>query len=86
MSVARNMPRAGYVDKTPIMLPGVDSIDVTRMGDELLGLNHDTFASNRSLIDDIGLVLDGVRPPNKRLRQIRPVPIDPPTKYWEFAP
>jgi esterase/lipase superfamily enzyme len=86
MKVARDRPRAGYVDGKPLVLPGMDSIDVTRMGDELFGLNHDTFASNRSLIDDLGLLLDGVRPPNKRLRQIRPVPLNPPPEYWEFAP
>ncbi|MET4072645.1 esterase/lipase superfamily enzyme [Bradyrhizobium sp. S3.2.6] len=86
MRVARGTPRAGYVDGKPLVLPGIDTIDVTSMGDELLGLNHDTFASNRSLIDDIGLLLDGVRPPNRRLRQIRPVPEDPPTEYWKFVP
>ncbi|KGJ63581.1 esterase/lipase superfamily enzyme [Bradyrhizobium huanghuaihaiense] len=87
MKAARNVPRAGYVYGKPLTLPGIDSIDVTRMGDELFGLNHDTFATNRSLIDDMGLLLDGVRPPNKRLRQIIPVPANPPPpKYWEFAP
>jgi esterase/lipase superfamily enzyme len=87
MAARGGKPRAGFVpDGKPILMRGIDSIDVSALGGEIFGLNHDVFASNRSLIDDIGLVLDG-RAPDQRLRELRPVPINPPPpKYWQFAP
>jgi esterase/lipase superfamily enzyme len=69
-------PRAGDAPPQagPIVVSGVDTIDVSVFGSELFGINHDTFASNRSLIDDIGHVLRGERPPHVRTPQIRGVP------------
>lgn len=81
-------PRAGDVPpEGPLVVPNVETIDVTAVGDELFGLNHDTFAAQRSLIDDIGrLILRGDRPPNLRSPQIRSMPlgIEPP-RYWRYA-
>jgi esterase/lipase superfamily enzyme len=73
---AAGKPRAGDVfNGGPILIPNIESIDVSAIGDEMFGLNHNVFASNRSLIDDIGrLVLSGVRPPDQRSPQIRCVP------------
>jgi esterase/lipase superfamily enzyme len=82
-------PRAGDVFKgSPILLPNIESIDVSAIGDEMFGLNHNVFASNRSLIDDIGrLVLSGARPPDQRSPQIRCVPEGMiPPHYWRYAP
>ncbi len=63
--------------------PAWSSIDMSAMGDEMFGLNHNTFAANRSLIDDLFILLTkGERSP--RLRQIRGVPEVGP-KYWRFA-
>jgi len=80
-------PRAGDVFPTgPIVTKNIDSIDVSVLGDEIFGLNHSTFASNRSLIDDIGrLIGTGQRPPNVRSNQIRAVP-EPPSsaRYWRY--
>jgi esterase/lipase superfamily enzyme len=82
-------PRAGdLVNGSPILAPGVDAIDVSAIGSEELGIeNHDTFATKRSVIDDIKLVLAGVRPPTSRLSEIRGVPegASNPT-YWRYAP
>jgi esterase/lipase superfamily enzyme len=87
MAASGGSSRAGFVsDGKPLLMGGVDSIDVSALGGELFGLNHDVFASNRALIDDIGLILEG-RTPDKRLREIRPVPeTPPPPEYWRFAP
>jgi esterase/lipase superfamily enzyme len=86
---AAGKPRAGDVfNGGPILLPNIESIDVSTIGAEMFGLNHNVFASNRSLIDDIGrLVLSGVRPPDQRSPQIRCVPegIIPP-HYWRYVP
>jgi len=83
-SLAGGIPRAGDVGESgPILLPGLESIDMSAMGDEMFGLNHNTFAANRSLIDDLFILLTkGERSP--RLRQIRGVPEVGP-KYWRFA-
>jgi esterase/lipase superfamily enzyme len=81
--------RAGDVENgKPVVAAGVDAIDVSAIGSEVLGLkDHDMFAEKRSLIDDIRLVLQGIRPPNNRLAEIRGMPegVDRPT-FWRYAP
>lgn len=81
-----SFPRAGDVPAAgPIILPKLDTIDVTAIGDEFLGLNHTEFATNRSLIDDIKLLIEERRI-SPRLAQIRPAPEAPqPRTYWRFA-
>ncbi len=86
---AAGKPRAGDVfGGGPILLLSIESIDVSAIGDEMFGLNHNVFADNRSLIDDIGrLVLNGTRPPDQRSPQIRCVPEGiPPPHYWRYVP
>jgi esterase/lipase superfamily enzyme len=85
--IAGNIFRAGDVPvEGPIVLPGLETIDVTAMGAEMFGLNHDTFASDRSLIDDIGLLISERRHA-PRLSQIRQVPEKPSSpRYWRYAP
>jgi esterase/lipase superfamily enzyme len=81
-------PRAGDVlGGLPTIVEGVDAIDVTAVGNEILGTDHDTFASKRSLINDIGLVLQGKRPPNSRLAEIRGMPEGAAKpSFWRYAP
>jgi hypothetical protein len=51
----------------PVIAKGLDTIDVSSIGDELFGLNHDVFATKLPLIDEIGrVILSGTRPPNVR--------------------
>lgn len=79
-------PRAGDVPaEGPIVLQDLDTIDVSNIGDEFLGLNHSEFATNRDVINDIRpLILEGKRPP--RLAEIRPMPAPPkPTAYWRYV-
>ena len=81
-------PRAGDVPPGgPIVAKGIETIDVTAVGDDILGFNHNGFASNRAIIDDIKLVLStGLRPPNRRLSEIRAIPELPfEPKYWRYA-
>lgn len=62
--LAGGIPRAGDVPAGgPIILPGVETIDVTAVGDSLFGLNHDTFAGSRDVIEDISAVLLDRPPP-----------------------
>lgn len=86
--IAGAMARAGDVPiGGPIILPGIDSIDVTALGDEPLGLNHGTFAQSRSVLNDVNvLIRTSGRPPNKRLADIRSVPEgSDPADYWRYS-
>jgi esterase/lipase superfamily enzyme len=83
---AGGVPRAGDVPaEGPILVSGMDSIDVTALGDDLFSLNHSLYSSNRVLIDDIGrLLIAGTRPPHARTPELLRVPETPPTKYWKY--
>lgn len=63
------VPRAGDVPATgPLIISGVDTIDVTAVSTDSLGLNHSGYAENKTLLNDIALLLQtGERPPDKRI-------------------
>jgi len=86
-TIAGNIARAGDVPASgPILINGVDTIDVTAIGAELFGLGHGPFASTRSILNDIALVIStGARPPNKRLAEIRGMPIGEMPKWWRYS-
>jgi hypothetical protein len=59
----------------PLIFPGMETIDVTAVGEDMFSLNHDAYSGVRSVLDDIGrLVISGIHPPNLRSPQIRGVP------------
>jgi esterase/lipase superfamily enzyme len=67
---AGGVPRAGDVPVGlgPIVVSGVDTIDVSALSTEYLSLNHSSYAEKTGLLKDIELVLrTGVRPPEIRL-------------------
>ena len=85
-TLAGGVPRAGDVPADgPIILPNVETIDVTAVGEDIFGLNHNVFAASRDVMEDISAMLRLNLPP-PRLIQIRAVP-DPPsvTKYWRYV-
>lgn len=87
-SLRKDVPRAGDVPKTgPILADGVDTIDVTAIGEEMFGSGHGTYSSARSVLNDIGLLIGtGTRPPNKRLVELRGMPAGAiPSQWWQFA-
>ena len=65
---AGGIPRAGDVPPNgPLIVQGIDTIDITVLGDNPLSLNHSEYAEDRLLLNDIGLLLkNGLRPPRKR--------------------
>lgn len=91
-SVAGSIPRAGDVSSDgPIIFPGIDTIDVTDLGKEMFGLNHDVFAASPTVIADIkALLASSLRPPDKRtnpMARISPAPAGvTPSTYWHYAP
>lgn len=63
------IPRAGDVPKSgPVIVKGVDTIDVTGTSTEIFALNHSGYAENAALLNDIELLLQtGERPPERRV-------------------
>jgi hypothetical protein len=68
-SFAGGVPRAGDVPPDgPVIVPGIDTIDVTSTGADLLALNHSLYAEKSALLNGIGLLLlTGERPPDRRV-------------------
>ncbi|MGO4685565.1 alpha/beta hydrolase [Hyphomicrobium sp. 2TAF46] len=79
------VPRAGDIPKDgPLIIPGVDTIDVTAVSTDALGLNHSGYAENPALLDDVkALVKFGIRPPDKRVKSILTVESAAGT-FWRF--
>jgi esterase/lipase superfamily enzyme len=83
--LARDFARAGDVPAppdSPIVLANMDTIDASLLGDDLLGLNHDTFAASAALCD-IGRLLSTGKPPDVRTPPIQPVAGPP--RYWRYG-
>jgi esterase/lipase superfamily enzyme len=79
------VPRAGDVPSGgPLVLPGVDTIDVTAVSTDSLGINHSGYAESNALLNDIGLLIQtGERPPDKRIPILSKVPT-PNGDYWKY--
>lgn len=85
--IAGDIPRAGDVPTGgPIVLPGLSTIDVSAIGDEMFGLNHNAFATTRNVLNDLAILLEHGTPP-PRLTEIRGYP-EPPlaATYFRYLP
>ena len=82
--VARGLVRAGDVPKDGIIvLPGIESIDVSAANTEFFSTNHSTFADREHLVTDLRLLLERTsnkHPPDVRSAVYRPA--GPKTKQW----
>jgi esterase/lipase superfamily enzyme len=79
--------RLGYIEAPgPNLTKGVDTIDVTAVGDDMLGLNHSTFSGSRAVLDDIGrLIRSRVHlPPIDRSPTLQSVPDKEHVRYWLY--
>jgi esterase/lipase superfamily enzyme len=77
-------PRAGDSEPTPLIVAGIDSIDVSAVDTDFLGLRHSYYADKRSLLSDVFYLLTAGLEPEKRFG-IRGVGT-PPLRYWVFKP
>jgi esterase/lipase superfamily enzyme len=85
--VIAQMPRVGEVEPGgPITVEGIDSIDVTALGDDIFVSNHDTYAGSPVVEDIARLIRFNIRPPNIRTPRIRGIPegSDHP-HYWRYS-
>ena len=80
------VPRAGDVPKGgPLVVPGVDTIDVTAVSTDSLGLNHSGYAENNELLKDIGLLIQtGKRPPDLREPTLEKMKTTAGAAYWRY--
>ncbi len=73
--VAGDLVRAGDVPAGgPVVVRGMETIDVTRAGTSFFSTNHTTFADREDLVDDMRALLTASRrPPNARWPALAPV-------------
>ena len=78
---AGDVPPAG-----PLILPGIDTIDVTAASTDAFAINHSGYAANNKLLSDIAeLLKTGLRPPE--MRALKPGKVTTNTgDYWRYAP
>ena len=83
--VAGNKPRAGDVpDGGPVIVAGIDTIDITRLSTSYLALHHSGYAEHSDLITDIGQIIrSGTRPWTRRLKAFKPIQL-PSGTYWRY--
>jgi esterase/lipase superfamily enzyme len=79
------VPRAGDVPVSgPIVVEGVDTIDVTAVSTLVFALNHSGYAERSALLGDIQqLIQTGLRPPDKRLPILEAVKTAA-GQYWRY--
>lgn len=73
-------PRAGDSHEGLVIVPGIETIDVSNVDSSLLG--HSYFGSNMSVIRDLQELLDGYKSADER-HFLMPIGRDG-AKYWEF--
>ncbi|MGI9407829.1 MAG: alpha/beta hydrolase [Hyphomicrobiaceae bacterium] len=82
---ARGLVRAGDVPSSgPVVMSGMDTIDVSETQQDFWALNHNTYAEVSELQQDIKqLLLTGLRPPKSRTPSLQPINTASGT-YWRF--
>jgi esterase/lipase superfamily enzyme len=79
--------RLGYIDSHgPHLAEGVETIDVTAVGDDMLGLDHSTFSGSRSVLDDLGRLIRSTthQSPIDRSPTLQFMPDKEHVKYWLY--
>jgi esterase/lipase superfamily enzyme len=87
--ISRNFwqnPRAGDVPPGgPLIVSGIDTIDVTGVSTDAFALNHSGYAENNDLLQDIGMLIrNGLRPPDQRLPAMKRITTDR-GDYWRYT-
>ena len=72
--------RAGESGDTLVVVPGVDTVDVSEVDTSLIG--HSYYGSNSTVLADLFELMHGSKPPDQRkwLRSMRLGAL----KYWKF--
>jgi len=83
----RRRARAGYISKDkPLIVPGVETVDISKAGTNLFAMNHDLYASNPTLVADMRLIIEKrAHPPHERSGEFEQVESKYGT-YWRLRP
>ncbi len=83
-TLRRGHPRAGDGGSNVVVVNGVETIDASMVGRDLLGLGHSYFSSKKTLLSDISYVIKEALPPWRRdgLEEIKVGEL----RYWVFQP
>lgn len=74
-------PRAGDATGGVVIVPGIDSVDVSALATDFLG--HGYYGSSDSVLTDLFLLIrEGLPPPRPRLRRAGAAP----NLFWRFVP
>ena len=80
--------RAGYIgpDGQPNLCEGVETIDVTAVGEDMLRINHDTSSTSRMVLEDIGRLIssDVHNLPDQRIKILKSKLSKEQMKYWYY--
>ena len=79
-----NYPRAGDGGPRVVVVKGVETIDASAVGADLLGLGHSYFGSARTVLTDLFYVIKESLPPNRRSGMEERDSGG--QKYWLFSP
>lgn len=85
-AAASNFSRAGDVpNEGPIVASNIDSIDVTALGDDIFGLNHDTYVDSPVLMNDIAMsFLHRDMAPPQRFPGVSELINGSGQRYWKY--
>ena len=75
--------RAGEGSPSPMVLPGMDTVDASAVDTSLLGLYHSYFADSTSVLSDLFDDFLGISPKTRKGLQ---VVITAAGQYWKFVP
>jgi esterase/lipase superfamily enzyme len=82
--IRKDYPRAGDGGANLLVTEGVDSIDASLIGEDLLGLGHSYFSARRTVLSDIYYLIKYSFPASRRdgLSEV----VSGRMKYWIFQP
>ncbi len=83
--LAGSVARAGDMPLTgPLLIPGIDTIDITATSSDMFSLHHSGYAEKTALINDIQLIIQtGERPPEMRVPILQKITTDKGV-YWRY--
>ncbi len=84
-TIARGLTRAGDVPSNGIvMVPGIDSIDISDASTNFFSTNHSAFADREHMIEDMRLLFArSMRPPHERFAVYRAEGRSP-NRWWRY--
>jgi esterase/lipase superfamily enzyme len=70
---------------SPVIVAGVDTIDITAASTDIFALNHSEYAESNDVLQDLGkLIQEGLRHPDRRFKKLKIV-TSAKGSYWRYA-